>query len=190
MYQLFRNIHLILGLFSSVFLLAYGLSAAQMAYPIYRPRMHETKSELTIPAEVELAPRPFAKWLMDHHDMRGDLQSVETSSTSITVSILRPATQHRATVDLSSRRAEIVTGRSNVIGMLNRLHHTGGLWHEYWPINAWGWFVAVVSIFLLIIPATGVYMWFKRHRERKLGTILFAAGLLWGLTLLVLVRWQ
>lgn len=188
MYKLFRDTHLVIGLFSAVFLLAYGLSAAQMAYPIYRPRPHPTVTTLTIPDDVDVTPRPFAKWLMDTQDFRGDLKEVETTSTAVMLFIVRPATTHRIEYARASRTATVTTGRSNFIGMLNRLHHVGGLWHGYWAINAWGWFLAAVSVCLILLALSGVYMWFKRHRERRIGTIVFAAGLVWGVTMLVLIR--
>lgn len=187
MYRLLRDLHLIAGLFSAVFLLAYGLSAAQMAYPIYRPRPTETARSIEIPREIEWA-RPLARWLMDEHDLRGDLAEVETGTASLSLTIVRPGTVHRVVYDPATGRARVTTGVLNAVGMLNRIHHVGGVWHEYWAINAWGWFLLAVSVALLLLAVTGVIMWFQRHRERRVGTVLLAAGLCWGLTLLVLVR--
>lgn len=188
MYKLLRDIHLALGLFSMVFLIAYALSAAQMAYPIYRPGPQYKTHEISIPEAVDKTPRPLAKWLMDNEDLRGDLRSVSTTSLAVTLKIVRPATIHDVLYDRATKKAKVVTARQNFIGMLNRLHHTGGLWHDHWAINAWGGFLALVSIFLIVIALTGVYMWFKRNRDRRIGAIVFTVGLTWGLTLLVLIR--
>lgn len=188
MYKLFRDIHLALGLFSAVFLLAYGLSAVQMAYPIYRAKWKNSTETFVVPDGVDVAPRPLARWLMDNRGLRGDLETVQSTSTAVSLTIMRPATRHDVKLDRATRRAEVTTGVMNVVGMLNRLHHAGGLWHDYWAINVWGWFLALVSVFLIIVALTGVYMWFKRHRERRVGTIVFVAGLAWGISLLFLVR--
>jgi hypothetical protein len=72
--------------------------------------------------------------------------------------------------------------------MLNRIHHIGGLWHEFNLVNIWAFFVGVVSLALLILGATGIYLWFKIHQERVIGTVLLTLGLGWGLILLVLIR--
>jgi hypothetical protein len=74
------------------------------------------------------------------------------------------------------------------MGMLNRIHHVGGVWHEFTLTNIWGFFVGVVSVSLLVLGATGIYMWFKLHQERVIGTILLVVGLGYGLTLIVLIR--
>jgi hypothetical protein len=189
MYKLLRDTHLVLGLLSAVFLLAYGASAAQMAYPIHRPPWITTTEAFEIPPGVELEPRPLARWLMDERGMHGDLTRAETTSTAVSITILRPATRYDVTLDRAARKAEVKKGVTGFIGMLNRLHHTGGLWHDDPIIDAWGAFLAAVSVFLLILPVTGVFMWFVKHaKHRRSGAIVLCIGLAWGLGLLVLVR--
>jgi hypothetical protein len=104
------------------------------------------------------------------------------------LTIVRPGTTHDVVYDVATRTAHVSTRVMNAVGMLNRLHHVRGVRHEYWAINAWGWFLFVVSVGLLLLAGTGVVMWFQRHRERRAGAIVFSVGLLSGLTLLVLVR--
>jgi hypothetical protein len=186
MYKLLRDLHLIIGLFSAVFLIGYGLSAAQMAYPIYRPQPRVSVQEISVPEGVPTAPRPLARWLMDEHDLRGDLTEVSTTSISVSLTIVRPGTTHQ--VEYARGAARVTTRTLNAVGMLNRIHHIGGVSHEYWAINAWGWFLLVLSIGLLVLAITGVVMWFQRHRERKIGAVLLVCGLGWGITLLILVR--
>ena len=48
--------------------------------------------------------------------------------------------------------------------------------------------MGVVSLSLLVLGVTGIYMWFKLHQERVIGTILLVAGFGYGLTLIVLIR--
>ena len=71
------------------------------------------------------------------------------------------------------------------MGMLNRIHHVGGLWHEYTLTNVWAFFVAVG---LPIPGGTGIYLWFKIHAERIGGVVLMVIGLGFGLTLVVMNR--
>lgn len=188
MYKLFRDVHLIAGLFGSVFLLAFGLSAIQMAYPIYSLQPTETVTTVEVPPQPATSPRDLARWLMDQRDLRGDLTEVTVENGSVILSIVRPGTTHRVEYDPRLHSARVTTRVLDAIGMLNRIHHIGGIRHDYWAINAWGWFLFVVSLSLLLLAITGVTMWFARHDDRRLGTIVLGAGLTWGLTLLILIR--
>jgi len=74
------------------------------------------------------------------------------------------------------------------MGMLNRIHHIGRLWHEFTLTNVWAVFVGLVSVALMVLSVTGIYLWFKIHTERVIGSILLALSLGYGLTLIVLIR--
>ena len=63
-----------------------------------------------------------------------------------------------------------------------------GLWHDYWLINVWGFSVAIVSIGLIIIGVTGVYIWFKLYNERIVGAVLLTLSLGYSLTLIALLH--
>jgi hypothetical protein len=188
LYKLLRDVHLATALFSAFFLIAYGLSAAQMAYPVYDADPVERVTTIDVPQEVAATPRALAQWLMDQHGFRGDLRELDAAGTAITLTIARTGTTHRVEYDSEAQAARVTTGVLSTIDMLNRLHHLRGVTHGYWAANAWGWFLLAVSVGLLVLAGTGVVMWFVRHRERRLGAFVFGAGLVWGLTLLLLIR--
>ncbi len=75
-----------------------------------------------------------------------------------------------------------------ILGMLNDLHHTYGLWEGPWSARLWGGLAAVTSSALLVLAGTGVLMWWRRPRERRLGLVVIGASLLWGGGLLAWVR--
>ena len=50
--------------------------------------------------------------------------------------------------------------------MLSAMHFTHGFWHESFWMNVWGAFLLFTSIALLLIGATGIYLWFKTYDER------------------------
>ena len=187
-YRLLRNIHLAIGLAAAVPLLAYAVSAAQMAYPDYRLTPTETRETFDLPPGVETTPRPLAQWLMDARGLRGDLTAVSTSKGFVSVTIVRPGTSHVARYDDAHRSVTVATTRFGTLGVLNRLHHAAGLSHDYWAIDVWGWLLLCLSVALLIIAVTGVALWFVRHETRRVGAVVLAAGLLWGGFLLLLVR--
>ena len=53
-------------------------------------------------------------------------------------------------------------------------------------MKAWAAFVAVVSLGLLLLGASGIYMWFTRRPERRIGLALLAVNLIFAVTVLAL----
>ena len=183
MYRYLRNTHLILGLFCCLFLLMYAVSSVQMSHNRWfdnKPRV--TESEVAVHGGN---PREVAAELMAQ-GLRGELAAVFTTPLGASFRIVRPGTVYEVT--WTNGMAKIRTNEANFMGMLNRIHHIGGLWHDFKLMNVWAFFVGVVSAALLILGGTGIYLWFKIHEERMIGTVLLALGLGYGLTLIVLIR--
>ena len=86
------------------------------------------------------------------------------------------------------RAVKIRTNVANFMGMMNRIHHVGGLWHDYTLTNVWGVFVGLISVMLIVLSLTGIYLWFKIHTERVIGVALLALSLSYSLTLIALIR--
>jgi hypothetical protein len=76
------------------------------------------------------------------------------------------------------------------MGMLNQLHHTAGFYREQNITHWWAAFVALTSLALLTLGASGVYMWFQLYKERLFGGIFLSIGLSVGLGLLIVTRLQ
>lgn len=187
MYRWMRNTHLVLGVFSALFLLMYGVSSVQMTHPQWfsmKPRVTETTLSLA-PGLTDA--RAAARAVMDR-GLRGDLTEVHPGAGSTRFRIVRPGTVYTVLYRPDSGEAKVQTSTASLMGMLNRLHHVNGLWHGYGLINVWGAFVAVISIALIGMSITGIYLWFKRHTERKTGAILLAASLIYGVGLIIAIR--
>ena len=61
------------------------------------------------------------------------------------------------------------------------------MWHEYPPLNRWSAVSGLVSLGLLLLGATGLYLWFRNHSERWIGAALLGAG---GGLAAVLIVWM
>ncbi len=105
-----------------------------------------------------------------------------------TLRIVVPGTVHEVRYDRTSGIARVKTSVAGVMGMLNRLHHWAGFWHEPLSMKAWAAAVAVASTALLLLGATGLYMWFTRRPERRLGLVLLTINLLVAVTVMTLLR--
>jgi hypothetical protein len=180
----------VLGLFGSLFLLVYGLSAFQMGHSfLFRwSTPIETTETLTLPAGLG-GPRAVAKYLMDAHDLAGDLEGIETSSGAVTLTLRRPGTEHVVRYAPPGGPATVTTERADVIGFVNRLHHVTGTWHDARSINAWTLLLGLVSLGLFGVGLTGVAMWFQRKKDRGVGYVLLALSVGGGGGLAVLIRY-
>jgi hypothetical protein len=146
-----------------------------------------SEEDLTLPAG--LAARPVAAVLMQQRGYGGEIGTTQMTPKGFRVTISRPGTAYAVTYDRTTGQTHIRRDTRSFLAMLNRLHHQNGLRHEDGRLNAWGWALALVSIALLALGATGVYMWFQMRTERRIGTVLLTANLVISLGLLAALRW-
>jgi len=188
MYKWIRNTHLLIGLFAFLFLLMYGVSAVQMAHNRwFNNKPAVTESEIALKAGVSDA-RAVARELMDRHGLRGELAQVRKTGDGLSFRIVRPGTVYEIAYSPETGNAKVRTSVANIMGMLNRIHHIGGLWHDFTLTNIWAVFVGLVSVALILLSLTGIYLWFKIHTERVVGVILLTLSVGYSLTLIVLIR--
>jgi hypothetical protein len=189
MYQTIRTIHRLMASVSLPFLVVYGVSAVQMAHGTWfdvKPAVSESRLSLT-PGLTDA--RVIAREVVSHAPgVKGELTNVQKNAAGITLRLVLPGTVHEVQYQPASGEARFKTSVSGFLGMLNRLHHAAGLWHEPVTMKVWGVAVAVVSAALLLLGATGVYMWFVRRSERVLGAALLAVNLVVVIVLLGVMR--
>ena len=92
------------------------------------------------------------------------------------------------TYETATGKTHLREAQTGMMGVLNRLHHFHGLHNQTGRRNAWGWLVLFASIGLLVLGATGVYMWFKLHKERVIGLVLLGTNLVVSAGLLLALR--
>ena len=191
MYPIIRNIHLLLASLSLPFLIMYGVSAVQMSHSTWftmKPVVHER--DLTLDQGLTDA-RAIGRSVMDRAvDVRGELSNVQSGASAVSLRIVVPGTVHEVRYDPVTGVTHIKTNVAGVMGMLNRLHHWAGFWHEPMSMKAWAAAVAVVSTALLLLGISGLYMWFTRRAERRLGVGLLAIYELVAATLIGWLRSQ
>jgi hypothetical protein len=186
MYKTLRTIHLICGLLSVPFLLMYGISAVQMAHSKWFP-MKPVVTERTVTVPAGLDARALARHLRAE-GVRGELSQIKETPTGLSLRLTVPGTVHDISTDRANSAATIRTSVAGTLGILNRLHHLGGLYHEYGPLNIWGVAVAVVSAALVGLGATGLWMWWLRRQERTAGVVLLAANVIFSVAVLAALR--
>jgi hypothetical protein len=191
MFRLMRNIHLGLGLVFVLMALVFAVSSMVI---IYRPWFHtkpvDTESALQLSAEEAASPRAAARALMQANLVRGELRQIQQDGDRVSFRVVRPGEMAEVSYTPSTGVAKVKTRRHGALETLVQLHTNHGLWHEYVPSNLWAALSLFASIGLLLLGATGIYLWFMHHNERIVGGILLAFGLIYGLVTLTLTRLQ
>jgi hypothetical protein len=188
MYPIIRNVHLFCGALALPALLMYAVSAVQMAHSGWfamKPTITETAASLQ-PGLTD--GRRVALEVMAALDLSGEIVAIQTESDAITARIVVPGTVHELSYTPSIGAVRLRTSVAGFMGMLNRLHHAGGLWPAYLPLRLWGVFVAIVSAATVGLGATGIWMWWLRRQDRKWGLILLTANLAFSIGILLMIR--
>jgi hypothetical protein len=188
LYSNLRTIHLLAGAFALPALLMYGVSAVQMAHNRWftmKPAVSEADEAI---AAGYADGRALVRDLMARRSLAGEITSVEATPAGFTARIAVPGTVHDIRYDRTTGRTHIRTSVAGFMGMLNRLHHAAGLWHNYMPMKMWAVLVALVSLATVVLGATGIWMWWMRRSERTWGLILIAANLAFSVTVLWMMR--
>ena len=183
-----RTVHLLCGAFALPGLLMYGVSSVQMAHNswfVMKPAV--SSSELAM-APGSTDGRVIARQAMAATGVHGDINSVDPSPAGFVIRIAIPGTVHEIRYDRMTGVARIRTSRAGLMGMLNRLHHADGLWHDDRGLNLWGILVGVVSLATLTLGVTGIWMWWLRRQERTWGLVLIAANLAFSIGVLLGLR--
>ena len=189
MYRLIRNVHLALGVGFTLVWLMYGLSSVQMAHPDWFP-MEPERSEARVAVAPTAAPdaRALSVALAERGAVRGDVRSPATAGDTLRFQVVRPGTVHQVSYVAGAATATVVTNVGGFMTMLNRLHHYGGFWHVWGPLDLWGLLVALASVGLMVLGVSGIYLWFRTYGERRLGTALLGFSLAFGVAMTVLIR--
>jgi hypothetical protein len=189
MYKRLRDIHLVLGLFALPFALVYGLSAAQMAHPSVLHARTETRVWNAVLPAGQAAQTPEAALhaleLQEH--VGGELKKVSHAGDLLVLHVERPGTAYEVELR-AGRYAKISEKRGNTLQLMNRLHHAAGVGGTRPASRLWGWLVVLVSLALLGLGVTGIWMWLSRKSERRAGLVFLVTSTAYALGLLLAIR--
>ena len=189
-FRLIRDAHLIAGLSALPFLLMFGVSAVQMTHRSWFPMQPSvSQTQMTEPAGLDNA-RALAASLMRRGLVQGEIDFAQSTPAGLRVRVSNPGATYDVAYDRASGRSNIRTSALASMAVLNRLHHTAGLWHGYWMNQVWNGLLAVVSLGLIGLGATGLWLWFERRRERAIGFVLLSVNLGFSITVLALIRYH
>ncbi len=190
MYQLMRNVHLILGLVFVIAISIYTVSSVRLAHRSWFTNS-PTITEQTYSVDPTQAntPRELGLYLIQEHGIHAEIFRIQPpKENQFQFRMRRIGTNFVVSYTCGATEAKVRTTQTNFMGMLTSMHFAYGLWHDDQSINVWGIVLLLTSIALFLIGATGIYLWFKTYEERVIGSILLAIGLVFSLGLMIIVR--
>ena len=166
MYRKLRVIHRYTALVSLPFLLVYAVSAMQFAHrkwlPLSERSTEETRHFTPGIADARVLSREFS----------GELTQVKASPEALRFRVVSLSHRYDVSYSISTGNATVKFTTVSFLAMLDQIHRSKG---------PWSFAAAFLSLSLLLMGLTGLYLWFKNHQERWIGAALLLAG--GGLTL-------
>lgn len=187
MFRLMRNIHLGLGLIFFLIAVVFALSSMVIIYRPWFPT-EQTDTNETVALQPGATPRDAALELMRSHGLRGDLRNIRTNGDTSSFVIMRPGTHVRVEYSAATGEAKLRNRQYNFYETLVQLHVNHGFWHDFLPSNLWALLGLAVSVALILLGATGIYLWYLHPKERTIGWMLIAFGFVVPVAALVLSR--
>ncbi|MCC7342408.1 MAG: hypothetical protein IT170_15105 [Bryobacterales bacterium] len=189
MFRWMRNIHLALGVGFFFVALLFALSSTVLMYRSWFPKSVD-RASVSVRVAPGLDGRTAALALMRTQGVTGDLYDIRAEGSDLRFRIARPGTEAAVTYSPATGEAKLETRRYNFYEMLVQLHTNHGFWHETLSSNLWAILSLAISVGLLLLGASGIYLWFKHPRERLIGNILLAIGFAVPAVALLITRLQ
>ncbi|HIB66075.1 MAG TPA: hypothetical protein EYO33_13430 [Phycisphaerales bacterium] len=174
-------LHLFVGLFCLPYLIVYTLDGVRSGH---RNWFHHKQTVVEHRLELRSdSIEAMAQELAQEHGIRGELRSgddrerfwLEANLVGYEVEVVSPHT----VIVKENRRGMVQTSHF--------LHTTAGFQHDFWPTRLWSFMVIVVSLGLILLGLSGLWLWVPRLKERRLGIIFLSVSLGYAFTCLVLI---
>jgi hypothetical protein len=173
-YRKLRTIHLSTGLFSMAFLLAYAVGAVEFAHRQWLPLSEYSTQETGKMAPGVTDARVLAR------QWRGELESVETSPGFLKFRVMTSlGRSYDVTYSIATGETTVKTTTNSFLKTLAFIHASHGIW---------AFAAALVSLAMLTMGVTGLYLWFKDHSSRRVGGLLLVIGVTTALGLIISMR--
>jgi hypothetical protein len=190
LYRWTRDLHLCLGLFVSPFVIAFAVSVFFLNHAKVDQAVAAsvvTIPDVTIPAGLDVArgreAAERARELVNQAGLTGEIGFVRyvRSEQRVVIPVSRPGLEATVDVDLARRMAVISQRPTGLLESVAYLHkmpgpHNADLRGNWFWIRLWRWPADWTVYALLIISASGLYLWFAIKAERRVGLAVLAAG--------------
>jgi hypothetical protein len=172
------NLHLYGGLVTCWYLVFYGVSSLSFNHRGLIPEFRGPKVSWDRPLELpEISDNlKLAEWVRDRLGLLGwplpwNMQRSEGGD--LRFEMARPGKQYWIEVDRAAARVRVEEERRGLGSVLHFLHgSTEGVPGAPWLL-AWGVYTEVTTWLVLFFAGSGIYLWVRRAKDRRLaGTML------------------
>lgn len=176
MRKLLLDIHLYLGLFCAGYFIIFGVSS--IGYNRHwDPIAEKSTVERTItpPSNLDLSATALA--VRDSLGLFGQVVgwTLKETEEGITFRVGRPGRSYTVSLNSATGRAHIDVSTYGLFDLISGLHHTGfvpgTLWGWTWGLYAW-----TAMLTFLVAVGLGIYFWWARVPERRVGFWLLGVG--------------
>ncbi|HWR50134.1 MAG TPA: hypothetical protein VN428_03450 [Bryobacteraceae bacterium] len=188
-----RDFHLYSGLFISPFVLIFAISVFFLVHawvPGLSPEATAPKRTvhgLHLSADVEnLSGRPRVdaiRDVLDQAGVQGEIGFIRhmPKERRLVVPVSVPGRETTIEIDVLTRSAVVVERQTGLADALIMLHkspgpHLANIRMNWLPMLVWRWLADATVYLLLLLSATGIYLWIPLRAERKIGIALLTAG--------------
>lgn len=176
MKKLLLDIHIYVGLIFGPYFVIYGLSTMAFNHGWGPPR--ETVTQHTVDLPEGLDDYPLAQAVRDSLGLWGGVSEWLTRRDDdgrLTTRIERPGRREFLTVNTETGGVTVRREDAGLWGVIKSLHGLRGVPGSAWS-NTW-WVYSEVSIWALLFASLGgVYFWWDRTNERRIGWWMLGVG--------------
>jgi len=193
MYVLVRRIHLFSGTIIMAFLLMYFVSGYIMVHRPWFMRPSPPPVTRTAPLEAGAPVNVdrLAVYVRDKFELAGRIQfpQVQPKDTK-RFWVLRPGVMIRVDVPANQGRVSFTTQDAGFVGTLIMLHKVRG-YDDQVLFDVYALFCDLSGVSMILFAVSGVYLWWKRTRNRSWGIVCLGASCAYGLGMvLYLAYWK
>lgn len=184
MYGFIRKIHSYSGLLLVLFVLMYFLTGVLVTEQARFGNGVSVSSEARAPLTYE-GPADDTDAMMRHFqdefDLYGQRMPVDTDAEGVRrFRWNRPGAMITVAAPIGADSVTVVTEDRGVLRTAHVLHRTRGYGGGF-AFDVWAVLYDLVSLAMIVFSLTGIYMWFRRTKDRRLG--LAVLTLSWGFTI-------
>lgn len=191
MFRLMRNIHLAIALTIIVMAMVFASSTIWYMYKSWFPDgSTETERTVQVAADAAGTPRELAMELIRNHGLKGEVQGIAETDDGYSFRVFRPGVEQSVTYSRATGEATVKEKKWQTGQTLMHLHTMHGFFHESTTAWLWSAFSALTSLGMLLLGASGIYLWYVNRAERLVGGIILTFGLGYGVVMLILTRLQ
>jgi hypothetical protein len=86
--------------------------------------------------------------------------------------------------------ATITQTRSGFWQLVRDIHGAYGAFPDSWLASTWAWYTDLCTVVLILAALSGVYLWTRRRRERRVGLVLLGVAGVVSIALMLLITFR